>query len=49
MPQTKDTFDSIANVYDRINNIISLGKHKKWKSNFINIAKFEEFTLLYIE
>ena len=25
----------------RINNIISLGKHKKWKSNFINIAKFE--------
>jgi|TARA_B100000131_G_scaffold70443_1_gene66847 demethylmenaquinone methyltransferase/2-methoxy-6-polyprenyl-1,4-benzoquinol methylase len=41
MPQTKDTFDSIANVYDRINNIISLGKHKKWKSNFINIAKFE--------
>ncbi len=41
MPQTKDTFDSIANVYDRINNIISLGKHKKWKSNFINIVKFE--------
>ena len=35
MPDTKNTFNSIAKVYDRINNIISLGKHKKWKKDFV--------------
>ena len=41
MPNTKDTFNSIASVYDKINNIISLGRHKNWKSFFISNANFE--------
>ena len=36
MPDTKDTFNSIATVYDKINDIISLGRHKDWKSFFIS-------------
>ena len=38
MPDTKDTFNSIATVYDKINDIISLGRHKDWKSFFISIT-----------
>lgn len=41
MPDTKDTFNSIAKVYDKINNIISLGRHKNWKSFFISNVSFE--------
>ena len=41
MPDTKDTFNSIANVYDKINDIISLGRHKDWKSFFISNADFD--------
>ena len=41
MPDTKDTFNSIATVYDKINDIISLGRHKDWKSFFISKADFD--------
>ena len=41
MPDTKDTFNSIATVYDKINDIISLGRHKDWKSFFISNADFD--------
>ena len=40
MPDTKETFDSISKNYDLINQLISFGLHKKWKSNFINIVNF---------
>ena len=40
MPDTKQTFDSISKNYDLINQLISFGLHKKWKSNFINIVNF---------
>ena len=40
MPDTKETFDSISGKYDLINKIISFGLHKKWKSNFIDLADF---------
>ena len=41
MPDTKDTFNSIATVYDKINDIISIGRHKDWKSFFISNADFD--------
>ena len=41
MPDTKDTFNSIASVYDKINDIISIGRHKNWKSFFISNADFD--------
>lgn len=41
MPDTKDTFNSIATVYDKINDIISLGRHKDWKSFFISNTDFD--------
>ena len=41
MPDTKDTFNSIATVYDKINDIISLGRHKDWKSFFISNTEFD--------
>ena len=41
MPDTKDTFNSIATDYDKINDIISLGRHKDWKSFFISNADFD--------
>ena len=41
MPDTKDTFNYIATVYDKINDIISLGRHKDWKSFFISNADFD--------
>ena len=35
MPDTIKTFNSISRVYNLINNIISLGKHKKWKKRLV--------------
>ena len=35
MPDTRNTFNSISSVYNLINNIISLGNHKKWKKRFV--------------
>ena len=40
MPDTKETFDSISKNYDFINQLISFGLHRKWKSNFINTVNF---------
>ena len=40
MPDTKETFDSISKNYDLINQLISFGLHRKWKSNFINTVNF---------
>ena len=37
MPDTKDTFDSISQKYDLINDIISLKTHTIWKKNFIKL------------
>ena len=35
MPDTRNTFNSISSVYNLINNIISLGNHKKWKKRLV--------------
>ena len=35
MPDTRNTFNSISTVYNLINNIISLGNHKKWKKRLV--------------
>ncbi len=40
MPDTKETFDSISNNYDIVNELISFGLHKKWKSDFVKLRKF---------
>jgi demethylmenaquinone methyltransferase/2-methoxy-6-polyprenyl-1,4-benzoquinol methylase len=40
MPDTKETFNSIYKNYDFINQLISFGLHKKWKSNFIKLIDF---------
>lgn len=39
MPETKNTFDSISTKYDLINNLISLGGHKRWKHKFVNLLE----------
>jgi demethylmenaquinone methyltransferase/2-methoxy-6-polyprenyl-1,4-benzoquinol methylase len=40
MPDTKKTFDSISSNYDIVNELISFGLHKKWKSDFVKLRKF---------
>ena len=35
MPDTRNTFNSISSVYNLINNIISLGNHRKWKKRLV--------------
>jgi demethylmenaquinone methyltransferase / 2-methoxy-6-polyprenyl-1,4-benzoquinol methylase len=40
MPDTKKTFDSISSNYDIVNQLISFGLHKKWKSDFVKLRKF---------
>ena len=35
MPETRSLFENIANVYDPLNSLFSLGMHKKWKSRLV--------------
>ena len=35
MPETRSLFENIANVYDPLNSLFSLGMHKKWKSKLV--------------
>lgn len=38
----KNLFDNIAPIYDLLNNIISLGLHKKWKSFAVDLLEIKE-------
>ena len=39
-------FDTISNEYDMLNNIITFGQHKKWKSKVYKLAKSQNPELI---
>ena len=44
--QISDMFNTISNEYDMLNNIITFGQHKKWKSKVFKLAKSQNPKLI---
>lgn len=44
----KEVFDSVANRYDIMNDIMSLGMHRLWKEKMVSSVHFKKHSRFWI-